>query len=108
MDFASRLIYAQGIPGDDVIARAHEVGFAAEDLAEISQAINAGCEHIDPRDWDAFTAQRPAHSRRIRCERLPLNRKGAEGSTMPTRKPPKPIDPAVLANLDSPDFKARA
>ena len=52
LDFARSLIYAQGIPGDDLIARAHDVSFAPEDLAEMGRAIDEGCENIDPRDWD--------------------------------------------------------
>lgn len=52
LDFARSLIFAQGIPGDDLIARAHDVGFSPADLAEMSRAIDEGCENIDPRDWD--------------------------------------------------------
>jgi hypothetical protein len=41
----------QGIPGDTLLARAHEINFPAEDLAEIVKAIEEGCEGID---WDGW------------------------------------------------------
>lgn len=40
-----------GIPGDELIARAREINFSPEDLAEIIQAIDEDCERIDWNEW---------------------------------------------------------
>ena len=48
LDFVRSLDIPQGIRGEDLVARAHEVHFDPSDLEEIAQAIEAGCERIDP------------------------------------------------------------
>jgi hypothetical protein len=40
-----------GISGDELIARAREINFSPEDLAEITQAIEEDCERIDWNEW---------------------------------------------------------
>jgi hypothetical protein len=40
-----------GIPGHELIARAREINFSSEDLAEITQAIEEDCERIDWDEW---------------------------------------------------------
>ena len=53
LDFAkwlhSRL--PAGIPGEELIARAREVGFEPGDLAEMAKAIEDECERVD---WDGW------------------------------------------------------
>lgn len=41
----------KGIPGDRLLARAQEINFPAEALAEIEKAIAEDCERID---WDGW------------------------------------------------------
>jgi hypothetical protein len=40
-----------GIPGKVLIARAREISFDPEDLAEIAKAIEEDCERIDWDEW---------------------------------------------------------
>jgi hypothetical protein len=40
-----------GIPGEELVKRAHEINFPQEDLAEIIQAIEEDSERID---WDGW------------------------------------------------------
>jgi hypothetical protein len=40
-----------GTPGGVLIARAREINFDPEDLAEIVQAIEEDCERIDWDEW---------------------------------------------------------
>lgn len=40
-----------GIKPDDLIRRAVEVQFPAEDLEEMTEAIEEGCEQIDENGW---------------------------------------------------------
>jgi hypothetical protein len=54
LDFTQRLRHATppgGISGDELWERAHTTGFSSDDLAEIAQAIEEGCERID---WDGW------------------------------------------------------
>jgi hypothetical protein len=53
LDFATRLQrkLPPGIPGEVLIARAREINFPPEDLAEMEKAIEEGCETIDFSQW---------------------------------------------------------
>jgi hypothetical protein len=47
LEFVRNLAQPQGIPGESLIARAHEVNFDPADLEEMSRAIEEGCERIE-------------------------------------------------------------
>ena len=47
LEFVRSLSLPQGIPGEDLIARAHQVNFEPADLEDMKQAIEEGCERIE-------------------------------------------------------------
>jgi hypothetical protein len=57
LEFIRSLSVPQGIRGEDLIVRARQVNFDPADLEEMKQAIEAGCEHIEPSagHLDLFT-----------------------------------------------------
>ena len=46
LEFARSLSRPQGIPGSELIVRAHQVNFSSADLDEMKQAIEESCERI--------------------------------------------------------------
>ncbi len=52
LEFVRSLGLPQGIPGDDFAARARQVNFDPADLEEMKQAIENGCERIEPVEGD--------------------------------------------------------
>ena len=52
LDFARSLARPRGLSGEEMIALAQRVAFPPDDLAEITQAIEEGCERIDLDGWE--------------------------------------------------------
>ncbi len=50
LEFVRSLGLPQGISGEDLIARAHQVNFDPVDLEEMKHAIEEGCERIEPEE----------------------------------------------------------
>jgi len=48
LEFVRGLAGPQGISGEDLIARAHQVNFDSADLDAMKQAIEDGCERVEP------------------------------------------------------------
>jgi len=57
LEFVRSLGLPPGIPGDELIARAYQVDFDPAELAAMQQAIEDGCERIEPGEGsvDLFT-----------------------------------------------------
>jgi hypothetical protein len=53
LEFSQRLpsTLPPPIPGEVLIARAREINFDPQDLAEMAQAIEEDCERIDWDEW---------------------------------------------------------
>lgn len=47
LEFVRSLGHPQGIPGEDLVARAHQINFDPADLEEMKRAIEEGCERIE-------------------------------------------------------------
>lgn len=52
LDFARSLTRPRGLSGEEMIALAREVAFPPDDLADMMQAIEEGCERIDLDGWE--------------------------------------------------------
>ena len=54
LEFTHRLqrTLPPGMPGEVLIARAREINFDPQDLAEMAQAIEEDCERIDWDEWN--------------------------------------------------------
>ena len=52
LEFVRSLALSPGIPGEELIARAHQANFDPTDLEEMQRAINEGCERIEPEEGD--------------------------------------------------------
>jgi hypothetical protein len=52
LDYAHTLSQPRGLSGAEMIRLAQEVNFPPEDLKEMAEAIEEGCEEIDWDGWD--------------------------------------------------------